>query len=172
MPDLTAGRDCEVVSRCGWGCASANLEVDPKAHAAKWDPAESPFGRSDWIPFTARGSDTAGQDVEVTLHVCAGYLQELEIWTGEYGDFSIPEPETLRFGVELASTKLGSIKITSRDSEPGEAHGFGGLETTAERLLDSVEWRLSESLGTDWLPCRPGRRPAGGTVPGGGGAQR
>jgi hypothetical protein len=168
-----------VVSRCGCGCASVNLAVDAAVPAAEWDPADSPMGRSDWVPLIAHGTDAVGKDVEVTLHVTVGYLNELEIWTGGFGDFTLPVPETLRLEerlaaktqyavahalaerlrrhipaeIELTPTKLGSIDLRARGDEPTSAHGYGGLEATAQSLLDGVEWRLSESLDEDWLPC-------------------
>jgi len=156
-----------------------NLEVDPAVPAAEWDPAESPTGRSDWVPLIAQGTDAAGKDVEVTLQIRDGRFAELEIWTGRYGDFTVPLPETLRLEerlpartqyalapalagrlaghvppeIELTPVKPGSLEVRAPGHEPKSAHGYGGLEATAGHLLRGVEWRLSEILGEDWLPC-------------------
>lgn len=86
----------EVVSRCGCGCASVGVEVAPAAPQARWRAADTPFGRADWVPLTAEGLAGRGRVVEVTLHVLGGYLGELEIWTGRFGEAILPRPETLR----------------------------------------------------------------------------
>lgn len=126
------------------GCASVNFEVEPTAPPAKWDAGDSPTGRADWVPLTAHGTDSTGKSIEVTLHVTGGYIGELEIWTGGYGDFALPRPETLHLEerlpaktqyavasalverlrphvpaeVELTPTWLGSIEIRAGPSAP------------------------------------------------------
>src|SRR5581483_11235021 len=80
--------------------ASAYLEVDPAAPAACWDPADTPDGRDDWVPLSACGVDAAGEQVAATLHVCSGYLEELELWA-DYGQFRVPRPETLQVSERL-----------------------------------------------------------------------
>ncbi len=43
-----------------------------------------PFGRTDWVAISATQRKSRGS-TEITLHVCNGFLFELEIWTGGFG---------------------------------------------------------------------------------------
>jgi hypothetical protein len=74
----------QVVGVCSCGCPSVYLEVDPATPAAAFTEEEAPFGRTDHVPITARQEKSRGS-TEVTLHVCLGYMEELEIRGNRYG---------------------------------------------------------------------------------------
>jgi hypothetical protein len=180
-PDELRGQleHAEVVARCGCGCPSVNLAIGPAAPAARYEPGETPYGRVDWVPITATGTDADGEDVEVTLHVCDGYLSELEIWSG-YGRVALPDPDTLALearlaarteyalalavaermqpvvpaGVDVRADASGSIVVrVAGEKPPAPIRAVGDLETAAEGFLNGIESCVAESLGVDRLPC-------------------
>ncbi len=81
-------RHVEVWGRCNCGCASVGLRV-----AAQCVTLDERGIRQ----VTAYADAPGGPNVEVTLHVVDGALNELEIWTGEYGVAVHPDAATLRF---------------------------------------------------------------------------
>ena len=97
VPELRAQvGGARVVSRCGCGCASVGVQVPPEIAPARWRPGDTPSGRPEWAHLTAEGLAGRGRRVEVTLHVLDGYIGELEIWSGRFGESVRPRPETLR----------------------------------------------------------------------------
>ena len=59
----------------------------------------SDVNRDDLLDLGAWVSNTEGREVEVTLHVVFGRLEELEVWAGTYGGevrTALPSPESLR----------------------------------------------------------------------------
>jgi hypothetical protein len=80
----------QVSEACSCGCPSVWLEVDRAVPVAVFRADESPSGRADWVPLTARAGD-----VDVTLHVVGGRLAELEVWAGTEGARPHVDPASL-----------------------------------------------------------------------------
>lgn len=91
----------EVVSACSCGCPSVGLHTDapdlpPDVARRLVEP-----GLHDVVMLTAYGTNAAGDGVQVTLHVIAGTVEELEIWPGVRDGKTatdLPSPAALRRG--------------------------------------------------------------------------
>jgi len=89
----------EVVSVCSCGCPSVGLRSDGPALPSDVVRQLSDVGRDDAFALSAWGVNDEGRDVEVTLHVVLGRLEELEVWAGWDGgevQTALPAAETLR----------------------------------------------------------------------------
>jgi hypothetical protein len=76
-----------VSGRCGCGCATRLLKVDPTAAPA--------FPERRRIPVEAEGVDADGVPIYVLLHVVDGYLNELEMLRADSEPLRLPDPQTL-----------------------------------------------------------------------------
>jgi hypothetical protein len=65
-----------VVAECSCGCGSVGLATDGPA-MPDTEPA---------FTIEAKALNTHGNDVQVNLHLVDGLIDELEIWTGFYGE--------------------------------------------------------------------------------------
>lgn len=86
-----------VSAECSCGCASVWLSVGADTPSLDTTANESPTGNPGYYSLTAHGTSDGGRKVQVTLHVCLGRIEELEIWTGEYGEKALAPTRTLRY---------------------------------------------------------------------------
>jgi hypothetical protein len=86
----------QVVGECSCGCASVWLRADDTVPSLATTAAESPTGDPGYYSLTAHGV-SGDIDVQVTLHVAQGRLEELEIWAGAEGERVLPDPASLHF---------------------------------------------------------------------------
>lgn len=89
----------EVVARCSCGCPSVGLRSDAPALTPAVMRRLSHAGRDDVLSVTAWGMNHDEREVEVTLHVVLGVVEELEVWAGGDGGevvTEVPVVETMR----------------------------------------------------------------------------
>lgn len=100
LPELSEQvAHAEVVARCSCGCPSVGLRTTGPELAAEVVRRLDTVGRDDVCAVTAWGVNRHGREVEVTLHVVFGHLEELEIWAGWDGgevETELPGAESLR----------------------------------------------------------------------------
>lgn len=89
-----------VTGECSCGCSSILLRGDANAPSLTIAAGDSPTGDPGYYSLTAHGSNVEGRDVQVTLHVCLGRIEELEIWAGHEGDTPLPPAEALRYSTD------------------------------------------------------------------------
>jgi hypothetical protein len=89
-----------VIAGCSCGCPSVWLKVAQEAPTPTIDASESPTRDPSYYSVTAWGRNAAGEDVQVTLHVLDGRLDELELWAGREGPTQLPPLSTLRYSTE------------------------------------------------------------------------
>ena len=72
------------------------MPVDRDAPALAIDKSESPTRDPSYYSLTVWGRNGDGEDVQVTLHVVDGRLEELELWAGRQGPARLPPSSALR----------------------------------------------------------------------------
>src|SRR5438067_11741044 len=90
----------KVIAECSCGCPSIGLHTDGPVVIPDVLRRLSPVGRDDVLDVTAYATNRKGREVEITLHIVFGRLEELEIWAGTFGGdprTEVPSPESLRF---------------------------------------------------------------------------
>ena len=87
----------QIVGECSCGCPSVWIRADADLPALVIEAEESPTGDPAYYSLTAHGRNNDAQDVQVTLHVTGGRVEELEIWSGAPGPTTLPLPATLRY---------------------------------------------------------------------------
>ncbi len=93
-----------VVATCSCGCPSVHLGVASGAPVAALDGRDPDVRNGGDASFIAEARSPDGRRLDVTLHVVAGRLTELEIWAATFGGdvrTGLPRVETL--GMRLAS---------------------------------------------------------------------
>ena len=88
-----------VVAQCSCGCPSVGLRTDGPVLPAELVARLSDTGSDDSLGVSAWGPNGEGRDVQVTLHVVRGRLDELEVWPGWDGGevrTALPSGESLR----------------------------------------------------------------------------
>jgi hypothetical protein len=89
-----------VIAGCSCGCPSVRLKVAREAPALTIDASESPTRDPAYYSLTAWGRNAAGEDVQVTLHVLDGRLEELELWACREGPTELPPLSALRYSTD------------------------------------------------------------------------
>ncbi|HEX6700988.1 MAG TPA: hypothetical protein VF101_09695 [Gaiellaceae bacterium] len=89
-----------VIGECSCGCPSVWLRADNDTPPLTTTASESPTGDPSYYSLTAHGQNTDGREVQVTLHVARGRLDELEIWAGEEGETTLPPTDGLRYSTD------------------------------------------------------------------------
>jgi hypothetical protein len=90
----------QAIGRCSCGCPSVYLTVDRHAPTLVIDVSESPTRDPSYYSLTASGRNVDGEDVQVTLHVVDGWLEELELFAGREGPAQLPPRSTLRHSTD------------------------------------------------------------------------
>jgi hypothetical protein len=89
---------CEVMAECVCGCASIRLYAT-SATIPRDAARGNAHGEQDNFAIAAVGTDAAGREVDVVLHIGLGSMRELEVTTGGLHDGTadaIPAADTLR----------------------------------------------------------------------------
>ena len=99
FPELAEQAEhCEVMAECVCGCASIRLFA--RSPAIPRDGARgNAHGEEDDFAIAALGTDAAGREIDVVLHVGLGSMRELEITAGGVHDGTadeVPAADTLR----------------------------------------------------------------------------
>lgn len=82
-PELRAQAvSAQAVGRCSCGCPSVYVAVDADAPPLASKPS--------YYSLTAWGRNADGEDVQATLHVVDGQLEELELFAGREGPAQLP----------------------------------------------------------------------------------
>ena len=85
--DEEARRHCSIRA----GPTPQRAPVPPSTVAA-----HSTTARDDYFGIEGEGTTPRGQAVDVTVHVCSGMLEELEVFAGEGIATGLPAPDSLR----------------------------------------------------------------------------
>jgi hypothetical protein len=89
-----------VIGECSCGCPSVCLRPDESTPSVTTTADESPTGDPSYYSLTAHGTNGDGREVQVTLHVSLGRIDELEIWAGEEGETALPRTDALRYSTD------------------------------------------------------------------------